>query len=68
MPIKHFLEDPFASGLNHVSMTGNDLIKVPASDLPRALVETTAVARAGNIPQESPLPRSRTHSALHSNK
>lgn len=64
MPFEHLLEYALASTLNHVSVAGNDSVKVPASDLSRALVETVAVARAGNIPQESFLPRSRTHSTL----
>ena len=64
MPIKNLLEDAFSTAFDHVAMTWNYFVKVPASNLPRTLVETLTIPRACNMPKESLLPCRKPHCVL----
>ena len=57
MPLKNLLENALAITLNHISMTGNDFIEIPAIDLPDTPVEVRPISLTSRIPQKSLLPR-----------
>lgn len=55
MPFRDLLEYSLASGLHHISMAGDDTIKVPFLDLRHALVKSRAIL-GGLKPQRALLP------------
>lgn len=56
MPLEHFLKDALSGTLNHVSMAGNDALKVPLADPGHALRESRAVPLTRPIPDCTLLP------------
>lgn len=55
MPSKDLFEYALAIRLNHISVTGNDLVKVPSVDLADAGIKTGSVAATDGIPDEPSL-------------
>lgn len=68
MPIENLLEYTVSTAFDHVAVTRNYLLKVPASNLPCTLIEPLTVSRACDIPEESLLPCRRSHGVLQSNE
>ena len=68
MPLKHLLENSLAVALNHIPMTGDNLIEIPAVNLPDTAIKVRPIARTSRIPQEPLLPCRRSNSALKSDE
>ena len=56
MPLHHLPKNALPTTLNHIPMTGNNLIKIPAIDPLHALRECLPVLDTRHIPQEPALP------------
>jgi len=53
MPPQNLLENALAVLLDHVAVTRDDLVEVPAIDPLHALVEASPVAGASSVPDEA---------------
>lgn len=56
VPLHNLLEYPLPIVLNHISVTRNDLVKVPLCNASHAFVEGRPIARTGAVPDHALLP------------
>ena len=68
MPFKNLLKNIVSTAFDHVTMTWNYSVEVPASNLLCALIEILTISRACNMPKESLLPCRRSRCILESNE
>lgn len=59
VPLKDLSEDALALLLDHITVAGNDALKVPLVNSSHALVECRSVGRTQSVPDKSLLPDSR---------
>lgn len=55
MPLHDLLEDAFASCFNHIPVTWDYSIEIPAVNLYHGAIECLPIGRANSIPNKSPL-------------